>query len=180
MSDFAASAGPGCGRERTWALLLLGLLAVPAVEPAEIRARFSGNTACQLAVGGVTLRSDLPYQAGCSGHMSSRQAQVPAAAGEALCLVTHSHRDHFLRAPAERYRQKLLGPADVTRAPPGRALALDRTMTFGPLVITPLATPHAGLERYSHLYHHAKGECVPEILGRGLPRQGHRLVFREE
>jgi hypothetical protein len=111
----------------------------------------------QLADGGVALRSDFPCEAGYSGDKSWRRAQVPAAAGEALCLVTHSHRDHFLPALGERYGQELLGPADVTSA-----------------------TPHAGLERHSYLYHQAKGESVLGILGRGLPRQGHGLGFRKE
>lgn len=151
MSGGAAGAGPSRGRLRTWALLLLGVLAVPTVEPAEIRARFIGNMALQLSDGRVTLRSDFPYEAGYSGYMSWSQARVPAASGEALCLVTHSHRDHFLPALAARYCQKLLGPADVTKAPPDRALPLDRTVRFGPLVVTPLTTPHAGLEHYSYL-----------------------------
>jgi hypothetical protein len=37
----------------------------------------------------------------------------------------------------------------VTAALPERALPMGRTVSFGPLLITPLATPHARLEHYS-------------------------------
>jgi L-ascorbate metabolism protein UlaG (beta-lactamase superfamily) len=127
----------------------LAAAAGAAAEPAEIRARFIGNMALQLTDGRVTLRTDFPYESGYSGYMSWSDALVPPAAGEALCLVTHSHRDHFLAAVAARFCQKLVGPADVTAALPDRALPMGRTVSFGPLVITPLATAHARLEHYS-------------------------------
>jgi len=132
--------------------LLAACLSVAAVtaEPAEIRARFIGNMALQLTDGRVTLRTDFPYESGYSGYMTWTDALVPPAAGEALCLVTHSHRDHFLAAFAARFCQKLVGPADVTAALPDRALPMGRTVSFGPLVLTPLATPHARLEHYSY------------------------------
>jgi L-ascorbate metabolism protein UlaG (beta-lactamase superfamily) len=125
--------------------------AEPAAKPAEIRARFIGNMALQLTDGRVTLRTDFPYESGYSGYMTWTDALVPAAAGETLCLVTHSHRDHFLAALAPRYCQKLAGPADVTAALPDRALPMGRAVTFGTLAVTPLATPHARLEHYSYL-----------------------------
>jgi L-ascorbate metabolism protein UlaG (beta-lactamase superfamily) len=121
-----------------------------AAEPAEIRAHFIGNMALQLTDGRFTLRTDFPYESGYSGYMSWSDALVPPAAGEALCLVTHSHRDHFLAALAARFCQKLVGPADVTAALPDRALPMGRTVSFGPVVVTPLATPHARLEHYSY------------------------------
>jgi len=135
---------------RSLLVACLGAAAAAAAEPAEIRARFIGNMALQLTDGRVTLRTDFPYESGYSGYMSWSDALVPPAAGEALCLVTHSHRDHFLAAVAARFCQKLVGPADVTAALPDRALPMGRTVSFGPLVITPLATPHARLEHYSY------------------------------
>jgi L-ascorbate metabolism protein UlaG (beta-lactamase superfamily) len=133
-------------------LLAAFLLAValPA-DAAEIRARFIGNMSLQLTDGSVTLRSDFPYQSGYSGYNTWTDSLVPPAAGEALCLVTHSHRDHFAAELAERYCQKLVGPADVTRALPQRALAMAPGVRFGPIAITPVETPHAGLEHYSYL-----------------------------
>ena len=135
----------------SWCLLATCLSgAAAAAEPAEIRARFIGNMAFQLTDGRVTLRTDFPYESGYSGYMSWTDALVPPAAGEALCLVTHSHRDHFLAALAARFCHKLVVLADVTAALPGRALPLAGKVAFGPVVITPLATPHARLEHYSY------------------------------
>jgi len=133
------------------AVLAACLIAAAAdAEPAEIRARFIGNMALQLTDGRVTLRTDFPYESGYSGYMTWTDALVPAPAGEALCLVTHSHRDHFLAALAKHFCQKIIGPADVTAALPERALPMGRTVPFGPVVVTPLATPHARLEHYSY------------------------------
>jgi L-ascorbate metabolism protein UlaG (beta-lactamase superfamily) len=131
-------------------LLFLAVADPPRAAAAEIRARFIGNMALQLSDGRVTLRTDFPYESGYSGYMTWTGALVPSA-DEALCLVTHSHRDHFLPRLAPRYCQRLVGPADVTAALPERALPLGRTVSFGPVVITPLATPHRGLEHYSYL-----------------------------
>jgi L-ascorbate metabolism protein UlaG (beta-lactamase superfamily) len=148
--------------------------AAAAAEPAEIRARFIGNMAFQLTDGRVTLRSDFPYESGYSGYMSWTDALVPPAAGDALCLVTHSHRDHFLAAFATRFCQKLVGPADVTAALRDRALPMARTVSFGPVVITPIATPHARLEHYSYrvewsgLRFYFTGDAAELLRQRGL------------
>jgi L-ascorbate metabolism protein UlaG (beta-lactamase superfamily) len=125
-------------------------LALPA-GAGEIRARFIGNMSLQLTDGSVTLRSDFPYQSGYSDYNTWTESLVPPAAGEALCLVTHSHRDHFAAELAERYCQKLVGPKDVTKALPRRALPMAASVRFGPIAITPVKTPHAGLEHYSYL-----------------------------
>jgi hypothetical protein len=132
--------------QRSTLLLTACLITVAAgAEPAEIRARFIGNMALQLTDGRVTLRTDFPYESGYSGYMTWNDALVPAATGDALCLVTHSHRDHFLASLAERFCQTLVGPADVTAALPGRALRLGTTVSSGPVLMGPLATPHAKL-----------------------------------
>jgi L-ascorbate metabolism protein UlaG (beta-lactamase superfamily) len=123
-----------------------------APQPATVRGRFIGNMALQLTDGRVTLRSDFPYEAGYSGYMTWTEALVPQPTGETLCLVTHSHRDHFLASLAARYCTRLLGPKDVTAALPGRELEpAAGSASFGPLRVTPLATPHARLEHYSYL-----------------------------
>ena len=126
------------------------IAAATAAEPAEIRARFIGNMAVQLSDGRVTLRTDFPYESGYSGYMTWADTLVPPATGEALCLVTHSHRDHFLASLAKNFCQKLVGPADVMAALPHRALKVGATVCFGPVVVVPLATPHAKLEHYSY------------------------------
>ena len=139
------------GVQRSILLLTACLITLAAAaEPAEIRARFIGNMALQLTDGRVTLRTDFPYESGYSGYMTWSDALVPAATGEALCLVTHSHRDHFLASLAGRFCQRLVGPADVAAALPGRALPMGATVSFAPVVVFPLATPHAKLEHYSY------------------------------
>ena len=142
---------PGLLLKPSAAALLASTLAAAAVYPAEIRARFIGNMALQLSDGRVTLRSDFPYESGYSGYMSWSDALVPPTAGETLCLVTHSHRDHFLASLVPRYCPKLIGPKDVTAPFPERALKLAAQVRFGPVVVTPLATEHARLEHYSYL-----------------------------
>jgi L-ascorbate metabolism protein UlaG (beta-lactamase superfamily) len=122
----------------------------PVPRPFELRATFIGNMAVQLTDGGTTLRTDFPYESGYSGYMTWTEGLVPPA-DEVLCLVTHSHRDHFLPALAARYCQSVLGPADVARALPGGALALAPRVVRGPLAITPVRTDHRGLEHYSYL-----------------------------
>lgn len=133
--------------------ILAACLLAPAAAAgaAEVRARFIGNMAVQLTDGRVTLRTDFPYEPGAFGYMSWTDALVPAPVGEVLCLVTHSHRDHFLPAQAARYCTKLVGPADVRAALEERALGLTSPVAFGPLAITPLRTPHGPLEHYSYL-----------------------------
>jgi hypothetical protein len=117
-----------------------------------IRGRFIGNMAVQLTDGSVTLRSDFPYESGYSGYMTWTDALVPEATGDTLCLVTHSHRDHFLAPLAARYCSRLLGPKDVTAALPQRELTASAgSATFRGMRVTPLATPHARLEHYSYL-----------------------------
>jgi L-ascorbate metabolism protein UlaG (beta-lactamase superfamily) len=127
------------------------LAAATLAEPAEIRARFIGNMAFQLSDGRVTLRSDFPYESGHSGYMTWSDALVPPATGETVCLITHSHRDHFLASLAPRFCPKLVGPADVTKAFAERALPMAAELRFGTVVIRPLATAHARLEHYSYL-----------------------------
>jgi hypothetical protein len=123
---------------------------LPAPEPVELRATFIGNMAVQLTDGRTTLRTDFPYESGYSGYMTWTEALVPPAP-RALCLVTHSHRDHFLPALAARYCQSIVGPADVAAALPGRALPLAARVVHGPVAITPVRTDHRGLEHYSYL-----------------------------
>lgn len=137
--------GPAC-------LAAALLAAATLAEPAEIRARFIGNMAFQLSDGRVTLRTDFPYESGYSGYMTWSDALVPPATGETLCLITHSHRDHFLASLAPRYCPNLVGPAEVTKALfPERARPMATEVRFGPVVIRPLATAHARLEHYSYL-----------------------------
>jgi L-ascorbate metabolism protein UlaG (beta-lactamase superfamily) len=224
---------------RARSLLTLGIAAIQlsaAAAPDErIRGRFIGNMALQLTDGRVTLRSDFPYESGYSGYMTWTDAMVPPAAGETLCLVTHSHRDHFLPALAAQYCTRVIGPLDVTGGLEGRGIRArnETASTFGPMQVTPFATPHAKLEHYSYLvewnglrlyftgdtedaadllrqrgldvafvspwllrtatrdarridarrvvvYHHGKGEVVPERQGRRVPEQGDELVFSKE
>jgi L-ascorbate metabolism protein UlaG (beta-lactamase superfamily) len=137
---------------RLTARLAAAFLAAAALaEPAEIRARFIGNMAFQLSDGRATLRSDFPYESGYSGYMTWTDALVPPATADTLCLITHSHRDHFLAPLAARFCAKVLGPADVAKALPDRALPLAAEVRFGPLLIRPVATPHAKLEHCSYL-----------------------------
>jgi L-ascorbate metabolism protein UlaG (beta-lactamase superfamily) len=134
------------------ARLLASVLAGAApAQPVEIRARFIGNMAFQLTDGRATIRTDFPYESGSSGYMTWTDALVPPAAGDALCLITHAHRDHFAAELASRFCQRIVGPAATRTSSERQPVAMDRPISFGSVVITPRATPHARLEHYSYL-----------------------------
>jgi L-ascorbate metabolism protein UlaG (beta-lactamase superfamily) len=131
-------------------LAVLAAGAAPA-QPVEIRARFIGNMAFQLTDGRATLRTDFPYESGYAGYMTWAETLVPPASGDALCLITHAHRDHFAAELAPRFCQRIVGPADTRTPSNGQGVAMDRPIPFGSVVVTPRATPHARLEHYSYL-----------------------------
>ena len=115
-----------------------------------IRATFIGNMAFHITDGTVALITDFPYESGAFGYMKWSRDRVPAGQGP-LCLVTHSHRDHFLPRLAHEFCGIVLGPDDVTRAGKLKALEMKSEVQWEGITIRPLATPHVSLEHYSYL-----------------------------
>jgi L-ascorbate metabolism protein UlaG (beta-lactamase superfamily) len=124
-----------------------------AVSPAparKLRATFIGNMAVHITDGRVALVSDFPYESGYSGYMLWSADAVPGGP-RPLCLITHSHRDHFLASLATGTCGRILGPRDVEQATRVAALAMAPEVRWEDLVIRPLATPHGPLEHYSYV-----------------------------
>ena len=129
--------------------LLLALAATPS-PPAGLKATFIGNMAVYVTDGRVALVTDFPYESGYGGYMRWSGDPLPAGP-RPLCLITHSHRDHFLPALAAQTCGRLLGPKDVEEAARVTALGMDPEVRWEGITIRPQRTPHAGLEHYSYV-----------------------------
>jgi len=132
---------------------LVPLLLLQLASPSEgLRARFIGNMAFEISDGTHRILTDFPYESGYSGYMRWT-LPAPPETPTALCLVTHSHRDHWLASLAPRYCARVAGPKDVTSALADRALSLDGA-AWGAARISALPTlhgpPHATLGHYSY------------------------------
>jgi L-ascorbate metabolism protein UlaG (beta-lactamase superfamily) len=130
------------------ALLVLLAAATPAA-PA-LQATFIGNMAVHVTDGRTALVTDFPYESGYAGYMRWSGEPLPKGP-RPLCLITHSHRDHFLPALAAETCGRMLGPRDVEAATRVAALGLEPEVRWEGITIRPLPTPHAGLEHYSYL-----------------------------
>jgi hypothetical protein len=118
--------------------------------PAPLQATFIGNMSLHITDGETSLLTDFPYQSGYSGYQRWDPSLVPATRN-ALCLITHNHRDHFARELFEPMGARVLGPADVTRGFETRALTMSPRVAYRDLVVEPIRTPHANLEHYSYV-----------------------------
>jgi L-ascorbate metabolism protein UlaG (beta-lactamase superfamily) len=117
--------------------------------PAVLTITFVGNMAVHLSDGQAAILTDFPYESGYSGYMQWQKAQVPGGP-RPLCVITHSHRDHFRRDLAGEYCGALLGPADATKGFGGDVLPISDAVASRGATIRPIRTDHAGLEHYSY------------------------------
>jgi L-ascorbate metabolism protein UlaG (beta-lactamase superfamily) len=131
------------------ATLLAGVAsaAPPAVE---LRFTFIGNMAFHITDGRVAVLIDFPYQSGAFGYMDWSKAMLPKGPAP-LCVISHSHDDHFAPRLAQEYCGTLLGPKDVVAGSRVKALELKDDVRWEGLVIRPVATKHADVEHYSYL-----------------------------
>jgi L-ascorbate metabolism protein UlaG (beta-lactamase superfamily) len=154
----------------TAALMLLGAsLTAPS-----LNAQFIGNMSFHVSDGETSLLTDFPYQSGYSGYMTWRRETLPAL-HDPLCLITHSHRDHFARELVEETCARLLGAKDVVAGFEAKAVPVAARVDYRGLVVEPIATPHAKLEHYSYrvtwaglrLYFTGDTESTDALLGAG-------------
>ena len=133
------------------ALAAAVLASAAAAGEGELTATFIGNMAVHLSDGRVAVVSDFPYESGYSGYMRWSGDPLPPGP-RPLCLITHSHRDHFLPSLAAQFCGRILGPKDVEGSTRVIALGLDLPeVRWEGVTIRPLATPHARLEHYSYV-----------------------------
>ncbi len=121
-----------------------------AAPPVSLQATFIGNMSFHITDGETSLLTDFPYQSGYSGYQRWDASLVPPTRN-ALCLITHNHRDHFARELFQPMDARVLGPADVSRGFEARALAMAPKVAYRDLAVEPIRTPHANLEHYSYV-----------------------------
>lgn len=157
-------------------LAALGAALTTPAEAGELRATFVGNMAVHITDGRVAILTDFPYKSGAFGYMEWSKAVVPAGPAP-LCLITHSHDDHFAPSLAREFCGVILGPKDVVQASRVKGIEMKAEVRWEGLSIWPLATPHAGLEHYSYvvewggvrLYFTGDTESTDALVGaRGL------------
>ena len=133
-------------------VLLVAELATASASPpvTDLRATFIGNMAVHVTDGRVAILVDFPYQSGAFGYMEWSKAIVPTGPAP-LCVISHSHDDHFAPRLARDFCGSILGPKDVVAGSGVRALELAPQVSWEGLSVRPLATRHAGIEHYSFL-----------------------------
>ena len=89
----------------SWLLVGSMMVGLGMSSPARVEglsATVIGNMAFHITDGTAALITDFPYESGAFGYMKWSRDHVPVGQGP-LCLVTHSHRDHFLPRLASEF-----------------------------------------------------------------------------
>jgi len=142
--------------KRTGSLAALGMtlvLASPllASSPAPLRATFIGNMAFAITDGTTTLYTDFPYEPGAFGYMTYDFDAMPKAPN-ALCLITHAHRDHFDPTLFAKMSAKVIGPPSLLATlPPDRVIPFGSKMEYGGITVEPRRTRHGNIDHDSYL-----------------------------
>jgi len=135
----------------TIAGILLLAAAAQTAEAQKLELRFIGNMAFAITDGKTTLYTDFPYESGAFGYMTYDFASVPKAA-DAVCLITHGHRDHFDPALFARRKSKIIAPPSLAAAlPADRVIPFASEMAYRVISVEAFRTPHGDIEHYSYL-----------------------------
>lgn len=135
-------------------LLILAFLLTmqPAAPPPTLQARFIGQMAFSISDGSTTLITDFPYRIGYAGAPPFDDRELQHTSASTLALITHRHLDHFEPALFAKTSWKLVAPADaMARIRNDRVVPLTSRVSFGPMTIDPIKTPHHDLEHYSYI-----------------------------
>jgi L-ascorbate metabolism protein UlaG (beta-lactamase superfamily) len=130
--------------------LMIGLALAGAAPAAELRATFIGNMGWHLTDGQIAVLIDFPYESGAFGYMTWTKSAVPAGPSP-LCVISHSHDDHFAPPLAPEFCGSILGPKDVVKAGGMKIVESNPEVRWEGITIRPIPTPHASLEHYSSL-----------------------------
>jgi L-ascorbate metabolism protein UlaG (beta-lactamase superfamily) len=138
---------------RTAAYVLCGVALLGAAQrPPALEARFIGNMAFAISDGALTIATDFPYRSGYSGYMTYSSAELQALNRSILALITHRHADHWERDLFAGTDWKIIAPPDATRGlDDARVVPLSSPITFGPVRVEPIRTPHANVDHYSYV-----------------------------
>jgi L-ascorbate metabolism protein UlaG (beta-lactamase superfamily) len=133
-------------------LVAASLLPISSVQRPPLQARFIGQMAFAITDGSTTVISDFPYQIGYAGAPPFGPAELQPGSPSTLALITHQHADHWERALFAKTSWKVAGPKDATSGVPAdRVVALAGPTKFGPVLIEPIETSHAGVGHYSYI-----------------------------
>ena len=113
--------------------------------------QFIGNMAFSISDGKTTLYSDFPYESGAFDYMKYDLKSLKIS-DNAVCLITHAHRDHWANELFKPLKLKIIGPPEVLKAVnPSRIIPFAKEITYEGIHVQPLETPHANLTHYSYL-----------------------------
>jgi L-ascorbate metabolism protein UlaG (beta-lactamase superfamily) len=134
-------------------LLALALVLSVVTQPAlPLQARFIGQMAFSITDGTATLITDFPYQVGYAGAPPFADRELQHTSEPTLALITHRHLDHFEPALFAKTTWKVLAPREaMARIRSDRVVPMTSRVSFGPLTIEPIKTPHHDLEHYSYI-----------------------------
>ena len=125
---------------------------LPSEASKELRGRFIGNMAVAITDGTVTVMTDFPYQSGYSRYNTYPASEIRSSTATTLSLITHKHPDHWEPRLFAKTNWKVVAPADATSGVDvSRVVPPTSRITFGPVVIEPIETPHAGIGHYSYV-----------------------------
>jgi L-ascorbate metabolism protein UlaG (beta-lactamase superfamily) len=122
-------------------------------DPGVLEFTFVGNESFLVTDGEFTMAMDFPYRSGSSGYMQY-DFEKTRPRGVVVCLVTHSHYDHFDFVIFRHHSWALIGPPSVTYGKVDydiTTIESDDPVMWESIMIEPHATPHANLDHYSYL-----------------------------
>jgi len=121
-----------------------------------------GNMAVHLTDGRVAVVTDFP---------TWDRSAVPTGPA-ALCVISHSHADHFAPTLASAFCGSLLDPKDVIQGAGVEIVALRPEVKWQGITIRPLATSHGEPEGWWYHSTHAGHVALTKAYfdGLGVPR----------
>ncbi|MPY88653.1 MAG: hypothetical protein GEU99_12095 [Luteitalea sp.] len=130
--------------------LFIGLAASASTSAEQLHATFIGNAAFHVTDGRLAVLTDFPYESGAFGYMTWSSTAVPSGPAP-LCIISHSHADHFAADRAAALCGSILGPRDVVRDSGVEVVELQPEVRWQGITIRAFRTPHASVEHYSFL-----------------------------
>ncbi len=144
---------------RRWLIPLTSILLTTtsvSVAAQSLEARLIGNAAIEISDGTTTLMTDFPYESGAFGYLPYPPETLTSRPGS-ICLITHSHADHFAPALVERVGCRVLAaPSVQSLVPAAQRLQWDgRRFEADGLRIEAIPTAHMeGHNSYRVEWHH--------------------------
>lgn len=128
-------------------------LADKSYHTGQLEIQFIGNAAFHITDGESTLLIDFPYESGAYGYMEYKLEDVKPVK-DGLCLITHSHSDHWDVELFEKMDHAIIVPPEEY-VESEKIIPFDDVMAFKDITIQAFKTCHVGrtmeFEHYSYL-----------------------------